>query len=154
MSIDISKNKRLRSERTLICRGFCGALRGTGPRATGAGGCVFFVGRGPVPRDLSLILAILSILAILLQTIAIKVLTDLFSWLRRCSIDIKVFQTFAPFAASSCSSWTSCSSWPSCFRQMNACEGQALALQAPPASVVQEHRLLPDGAREIAIYSS
>ena len=26
--------------------------------------------------------------------IAIKVLTDLFSWLRLCSIDIKVFQTF------------------------------------------------------------
>ena len=28
--------------------------------------------------------------------ITIKVLTDLFSVLRRCSIDIKVFQTFAP----------------------------------------------------------
>ena len=56
------------------------------------------VARGPVPRDLSLILAILIILAILLQTIAIKVLTDLFSVLRRRSIDIKVFQTFSAYA--------------------------------------------------------
>ena len=46
---------------------FFGALRGTGPRATGAG-ARFFVARGPVPRDCSLILAILFILAILLQT--------------------------------------------------------------------------------------
>ena len=52
--------------------------------------------RLPCPRDCSLILSILSILAILLQTIAIKDLTDLFSWLRLRSIDIKVFQTFAP----------------------------------------------------------
>ena len=43
------------------------------------------------------ILSILSILAILLQTIAIKVLTDLFSVLRLRSIDMKVFQTFAPY---------------------------------------------------------
>ena len=35
---------------------FFGALRGTGPRTTG---CVFFVVRGPVSRDRSLILAIL-----------------------------------------------------------------------------------------------
>ena len=62
---------------------FFGALRGTGPRATGAGGCVFFVVRGPVRRYRFLILAILQILAILLQTRAIKVLTDLFSLLRR-----------------------------------------------------------------------
>ena len=52
------------------------------------------VARGPVPRNRALILCILSILAILLQTIAIKVLTDLFSLLRLRSIDIKVFQTF------------------------------------------------------------
>ena len=48
-------------------RFFFGALRGTGPRTTGTG-CVFFVVRGPVLRDRSLILAILIILAILLQT--------------------------------------------------------------------------------------
>ena len=69
-----------------MCSGGWGALRGTGPRATGPGdvffsvpcegqalalrvsGCVFFVVRGPVSRDRSLILAILIILAILLQT--------------------------------------------------------------------------------------
>ena len=63
-----------------------GCMRGTGPRATGTGGCVFFrclardrpshygdrvrffVVRGPVLRNRSLILAILIILAILLQT--------------------------------------------------------------------------------------
>ena len=44
----------------------------------------------------SLILSILSILAILLQTIAIKVLTDLFSWLRLCSIDIQVLSDLQP----------------------------------------------------------
>ena len=78
MSIDISKNKRLRSDRTLICNGGWGALRGTGPRTTGTE-ARFFVVRGPVPRNRALILFILQILAILLQTIAIKVLTDLFS---------------------------------------------------------------------------
>ena len=90
MSIDISRHTEKRSERPLICSGCWDALRGTGPRATGAGGCVFFVVRGPVPRNRALILAILSILAILLQTIDIKVLTDLFSVLRRRSIDIQV----------------------------------------------------------------
>ena len=70
---------------------FFGALRGTGPRPTGRG-ARFFVARGPVSRDLSLILSILFILAILLQTpsIDIKVLTDLFSLLHPRSIDIKV----------------------------------------------------------------
>ena len=67
MSIDISRNKRLRSERTLICNGCCGALRGTGPRTTGTE-ARFFLVRGPVLRDRLLILSILSILAILLQT--------------------------------------------------------------------------------------
>ena len=57
------------------CEGQALALRGPG--------CVFFVVRGSVPRDRALILAILQILAILLQTIAIKVLTDLFSVFRR-----------------------------------------------------------------------
>ena len=70
-----------------VSRGCCGALRGTGPRATGTGGCVFFgalrgtgpratgtetrflVVRGTGPRDRALILAILTILAILLQTL-------------------------------------------------------------------------------------
>ena len=116
MSIDISENKRLRSERTLICSGGCGALRGTGPRTTGAGArffvvrgtglgcagrlyrtrpCAFFCSAGDRPP----------------QSLphpghpanpghpasdarAIKVLTDLFCLLRRRSIDIKVFQTF------------------------------------------------------------
>ena len=50
----------------------------------------FFVVRGPVPRDLSLILAILSILAILLQPIAIKVLSDLSLLFLLISIDIQV----------------------------------------------------------------
>ena len=95
MSIDISRNNTaLRSYRTLMCSGCWGALRGTGPRATGAG-ARFFVVRGPVSRDRSLILFILFILAILLQTIAIKVLTDLFSWLRLRSIDIQVRWTWS-----------------------------------------------------------
>ena len=43
------------------------------------------------------ILKILTILAILLQTVDIKVLTDLFLFFASAvSIDIKVFQTFAP----------------------------------------------------------
>ena len=49
--------------------------------------------RGPVPRDHSPILAILSIL---LQTIAIKVLTDLFCLLHRRSIDIQVLSDLVP----------------------------------------------------------
>ena len=78
MSIEISNNKVLRSVRTLICSGGCGAcegqalalrLRRRAVRTT--------VVREPVPRYRFLILAILAILAILLQTIAIKVLTDL-----------------------------------------------------------------------------
>ena len=144
-----------------------GSVRGTGPRATGAGARVFFRclardrpsrygGRGAFfsscggrhaytnamqvflhrllcPRDRSLILAILIILAILLQSIDIKVLRT-FSRCYCCgSIDIKVFQTFAPFAASSCSSCSSCASWPSCFRR-NAREGQAPARWAPQNS--------------------
>ena len=52
--------------------------------------------RGPVPRDCLLILFILFILAILLQTIAIKVLTDLFSVLRLRSIDIQVLSDLVP----------------------------------------------------------
>ena len=59
------------------------------------------------------------------DAIDIKVLMDLFSLLRRRSIDMKVFQTFSP------SSWPSCASWPSCFRHLNAGEGQALALRVP-----------------------
>ena len=49
-------------------RFFFGALRGTGPRATGAE-ARFFCSAGAVPRDRFLILAILHILAILLQTL-------------------------------------------------------------------------------------
>ena len=87
MSIDISRKQGekvredLNVQRRLGClardrpsrnghrgmRFFFGALRGTGPRTTGTG-CVFFVVRGPVLRNRSLILAILIILAILLQT--------------------------------------------------------------------------------------
>ena len=67
MSIEISRNKMLRSERTLICHAVAAmpcegqALALRVPRR-------FFVVRGPVPRDRSLILFILPILAILLQT--------------------------------------------------------------------------------------
>ena len=79
------------------------------PSRYGGRGMRFFVGRGPVPRDCSLILAILAILVILLQTIAIKVLTDLFSLLRLRSIDIKVFQTFSAYA---CCVFVSEAGWP------------------------------------------
>ena len=65
----ISRNKMTRSERTLMCpaagvhcegQALALRLRRRAARAT--------VVRGPVPRDRSLILAILCILAILLQT--------------------------------------------------------------------------------------
>ena len=49
-----------------VSSGGCVALRGTGPRTTGAE--AFFRSAGACPRDRSLILAILIILAILLQT--------------------------------------------------------------------------------------
>ena len=80
---------------------------------------VFFVARGPVSRDCSLILAILAILAILLQTIAIKVLTDLFSLLRLRSIAI------------SRNTMTRSARTLICSGGWGACEGQALALQGP-----------------------
>ena len=71
----------------------------------------FFVVRGPsrlyqrdagfpasptLPRNRSLILDILAILAILLQTIAMKVFTDFFSLLRLRSIDIQVLSDLVP----------------------------------------------------------
>ena len=65
----ISRNKRTRSDRTLMRRGGWGACKGQAlalrlrRRADRAA-----VVRGPVPRDRSLILDILIILAILLQT--------------------------------------------------------------------------------------
>ena len=69
----------------------------------------------------TIILSILRILAILIQTTKtragpIKVRWTLLSCSCCDSIDIKVFQTFAPHAqaAPSCKS---CASWPSCFRQ-------------------------------------
>ena len=80
--------------RTLMCSGGCGACEGQA-LALRVSGRVFFIARGPVSRDLSLILSILAILAILLQTIAIKVLTDLFSLLLLCSIDIQVRWTWS-----------------------------------------------------------
>ena len=49
-------------------RAFFRSMRGTGPRATGTEARFFFVGRRTGPRSRSLILAILIILAILLQT--------------------------------------------------------------------------------------
>ena len=58
-------------------------------------GC--YVVRGPVPRNRALILAILIILAILLQTIGIKVLTDLLCLLCRRSIDIQVLSDLPEF---------------------------------------------------------
>ena len=94
-----------------MCSGGCGALRGTGPRATGIG-VRFFRRAGavtPIPTRYRF-----SCIAYLAPAIAhpvhpdnpghpasdaraIKVLTDLFSGLRVRSIDIKVFQTFAPY---------------------------------------------------------
>ena len=65
------------------------------------------------------------------KPLRIKVLSDLCILSPAVSIDIKVFQTFGPYAraAPSCKS---CSSWPSRFRQLNAGEGQALALRQAP----------------------
>ena len=63
-----------------MCNGGWGACEGQA-LALRVSGCVFFVVRVPVPRDRFLILFILQILAILLQTRAIKGLSDLFSWL-------------------------------------------------------------------------
>ena len=65
------------------------------------------------------------------RAVHIKVLTDLSLLCLLMSIDIKVFQTFAPHAREvpSCKSWPS---WPSCFRQLNAREGLSLALRPPP----------------------
>ena len=84
-----------------MCSGGWGALRGTGPRTTGTE-ARFFVVRGPVPRNRALILAILIILAILLQTRERLRSSRTFSACSaEASIDIKVFQTFAS------------SSWPS-----------------------------------------
>ena len=70
MSIESQQEQDNKVQRTLICSGFCDAcegqalalrLRRRAARAT--------VVRGPVPRDRSLILFILQILAILLQTL-------------------------------------------------------------------------------------
>ena len=111
-----------RSERPLMCSGCWGALRGTGPRATGAGGCVFFGalrGTGPRPTGTETRFFVVRGPSRLYQreagfpasptspprslphpghpasdVIAIKVLTDLFSVLRLRAIDIQVFQTF------------------------------------------------------------
>ena len=127
MSIASAGNKRLRSDRTLICAAAAGmpcegqALALRAPRR------VFFRSAGAcLPRLLPHLGHPDNPGHPASDARAIKVLTDLFCLLRRCSIDIKVFQTFA---LSSC---PSCSSWPSCFRHLNACEGQALALRAAP----------------------
>ena len=112
------QTERVRGTGPRATVGWRRALRGTGPRPTGAGGLGFFrsagacpprslalregqntihptVVRGPVPRDLSLILAILIILAILLQTRETLRSSRTFSaCCADASIDIKVFQTF------------------------------------------------------------
>ena len=84
----------LRSARTLIGLAAAAAHARDRPSPYGNRGALFLVVRGTGPRNRTLILCILKILAILLQTIAIKVRTDLFSVLRLRAIDIKVFQTF------------------------------------------------------------
>ena len=50
-------------------RGGCDACEGQALALRGPGVRFFLVGRGPVPRNRSLILGILQILAILLQTL-------------------------------------------------------------------------------------
>ena len=67
---------------------FFGALRGTGPRATGAG-VRFFRRAGTCPPQ-----SLPHPGHPASDAREIKALTDLFSLLRRRSIDIKVFQTF------------------------------------------------------------
>ena len=69
MSIDISRNKRLRSDRTLMCPAAAGVPCEGQALALRGPGCVFFVVRGTGPRNRFLILAILQILAILLQSL-------------------------------------------------------------------------------------
>ena len=145
MSIDISRHKRLRSERTLMCPSAAAVHARDRPSRYGAGGMRFFrclardrpsrygcqgaffcrAGDRP-PRSLPHLGHPANPGHPASDAIDIKVLADLFCLLRLCSIDIKVFQTFAS------SSWPSCKSCPSCFRQLNACEGQALALRAAP----------------------
>ena len=73
MSIEISRHTEKRSERTLICSSGCNACEGQA-LALQEPGCVFFVVRGTGPRNRCLILAILHILAILLQTRILKTL--------------------------------------------------------------------------------
>ena len=62
-----SRNTMQRSDRTFICSGCCDACEGQA-LALQAPGRFFFVVRESVRRDRSLILATLTILAILLQT--------------------------------------------------------------------------------------
>ena len=117
-----SRNTMQRSDRTFICSGCCdacegqaltlrvsgcvffGALRGTGPRATGTGAFFFRSAGVCLPRSLPHPGHPGHLGHPASDARAIKVLSDLFSLLRPRSIDMKVFQTFAPFAASSCSS--------------------------------------------------
>ena len=103
MSIEFSRNKRLRSERTLICAA-AGVHARDRPSRYGYRGCVFFVVREPsrlyqcdavFPASPTLPLQSLPHPVHpdnpghpASDVIAIKDLTDLFSLLRRRSIDI------------------------------------------------------------------
>ena len=80
-----------------------------------------------VLTDLAFILFILAILAILLQTITIKVLTDLVILFPAAAIDMQVLTDLEPavfggarLCGEALSSCSSCASWPSCFRRSDA----------------------------------
>ena len=91
-----------------MCSRLLQCMRGTGPRATVTGARFFRRAGACPPQSLPHLGHPDNPGHPASDVIDIKVLTDLFSVLRLRSIDIKVFQTFAPFAASSCSSWPSC----------------------------------------------
>ena len=151
MSIDISRHKRRRSSRTLMCNGGWGACEGQALALRGPG-CVFFVVRGPVPRDRALILCILSILAILLQTECMRRTGPRATGAGGCVFFRRAWAvtpiptrcrfsciaSLAPaIASSSCSS---CASWPSCFRQTS---GTAKDKPSPYVSTDNCRKLTP-----------
>ena len=111
MSIEISRNERLRSERTLMCPAAAGVPCEGQALALRAPRRVFFVVRGPSrlyqrdagfpasptlpPRLLPHPVHPVNPGHPASDVIDIKVLTDLFCLFRRRSIDMKVFQTFS-----------------------------------------------------------
>ena len=97
MSIDISRNKRLRSDRTLICGAAAAMHARDRPSHYGHRGAFFCSAGACPPQSLPHPVHPDNPGHPASDVIDIKVLTDLFSWLRLCSIDIKVFQTFFSF---------------------------------------------------------